>query len=172
MSLGVVQKILGRMVAEREFRILVFTDPDKALAGYDLTEAEIKTLKGLSREKFDAAAANLDERVSMSPMASSLDDVQQTVKKAGAQPDDAVEMTKSKFDCMQADDQRFSLTAQIAQQVHHLTAALGVYAGYRFIRQDYIRVLNQYPGDCHPLLLPSRKARCPHIQFFGYAHLC
>jgi len=91
MSLGVVQKILGRMVAEREFRILVFTDPDKALAGYDLTEAEIKTLKGLSREKFDAAAANLDERVSMSPMASSLDDVQQTVKKAGAQPDDVLD---------------------------------------------------------------------------------
>ena len=91
MSLGVVQKILGRMVAEREFRILVFTDPDKALAGYDLTEMEIKTLKGLSREKFDAAAANLDERVSMSPMASSLDDVQQTVKKAGAQPDDVLD---------------------------------------------------------------------------------
>ena len=91
MSLGVVQKILGRMVAEREFRILVFTDPDKALAGYDLTEKEIKTLKGLSREKFDAAAANLDERVSMSPMASSLDDVQQTVKKAGAQPDDVLD---------------------------------------------------------------------------------
>jgi hypothetical protein len=91
MSLGVVQKILGRMVAEREFRILVFTDPDKALAGYDLTEREIKTLKGLSREKFDAAAANLDERVSMSPMASSLDDVQQTVKKAGAQPDDVLD---------------------------------------------------------------------------------
>jgi hypothetical protein len=91
MSLGVVQKILGRMVAEREFRILVFTDPDKALAGYDLTEEEIKTLKGLSRDKFDAAAANLDERVSMSPMASSLDDVQQTVKKAGAQPDDVLD---------------------------------------------------------------------------------
>jgi hypothetical protein len=91
MSLGVVQKILGRMVAEREFRILVFTDPDKALAGYDLTEEEIKTLKGLSREKFDAAAANLDERVSMSAMASSLDDVQQTVKKAGAQPDDVLD---------------------------------------------------------------------------------
>jgi len=91
MSLGVVQKILGRKVAEREFRILVFTDPDKALAGYDLTEEEIKTLKGLSRDKFDAAAANLDERVSMSAMASSLDDVQQTVKKAGAQPDDVLD---------------------------------------------------------------------------------
>ena len=91
MSLGVVQKILGRMVAEREFRILVFTDPDQALAGYDLTEHEIKTLKGLSRDKFDAAAANLDERVSMSAMASSLDDVQQTVKKAGAQPDDVLD---------------------------------------------------------------------------------
>ncbi len=94
MSLGVVQKILGRMVAEREFRILVFTDPDKALAGYDLSEHEIKTLKGLSRDKFDAAAANLDERVSMSPMASSLDDVQQTVKKAGAQPDDVLDQMR------------------------------------------------------------------------------
>jgi hypothetical protein len=87
MSLGVVQKILGRMVAEREFRILVFTDPDKALAGYDLTEDEIKTLKGLSREKFDAAAANLGERVSMSAM-TSVEDVGQTIRKAGAQPDD------------------------------------------------------------------------------------
>lgn len=91
MSLGVVQKILGRMVAEREFRILVFTDPDKALAGYDLTKEEIKTLKGLSREKFDAAAANLDERVSMSALAPSLDDVQDAVKKAGAQPDDVLD---------------------------------------------------------------------------------
>ena len=96
MSLKVVQKILARMVAERDFRILIFTDPDKALAGYDLTDEEIKTLKTLPREKFDAAAANLDDRVSMSAMASSMDDVRQAVKKAGAQPDDLLEEMNDK----------------------------------------------------------------------------
>jgi hypothetical protein len=69
MSLESVQTIIGRVVTEAEYRELLFSDPDKALEGYELTEEEVATLKGLEREKFDAVAGELEERISRWGMA-------------------------------------------------------------------------------------------------------
>ena len=64
MSAETVTKIIGRAVNEPEYRELLFSDPAKALEGYELTEEESAGLKGLSREGFDAVANELGERVS------------------------------------------------------------------------------------------------------------
>jgi hypothetical protein len=63
-SLENVQTIIGRAITEAEYRELLFSDPDKALEGYELTEEEAAGLKGLEREKFDAVASELEERIS------------------------------------------------------------------------------------------------------------
>ena len=47
-----------------EFRELLFSEPDKAVAEYHLDEDEIASLKGIDREKFDAVATGLEERIS------------------------------------------------------------------------------------------------------------
>ena len=64
MSLESVQTIIGRAVMEPEYRELLFSDLDKALEGYELTEEEAAALKGLERKKFDAVAGELEERIS------------------------------------------------------------------------------------------------------------
>ena len=57
MSLEDVQTIIGRALTEAEYRELLFSEPEKALEGYELSEKEAAALKGLEREKFDAVAA-------------------------------------------------------------------------------------------------------------------
>jgi hypothetical protein len=64
MSVENLQEIIGRAVTEPEFRELLFNEPDKALEGYELTEEEAAALKRLHREKFDAVAGELEERIS------------------------------------------------------------------------------------------------------------
>jgi hypothetical protein len=64
MSIENVQKIIGRAVVEPEYRELLFSEPEEALEGYELDEKEAAALKGLEREKFDAVADELEERVS------------------------------------------------------------------------------------------------------------
>ncbi len=59
-----VKKIIGRAVTDAAFRGLLFSRPDEALAGYDLTDDEIVSLKNLPREQFDSTAIQLEERVS------------------------------------------------------------------------------------------------------------
>ncbi len=66
MSKETVQTIIGRAILEPDFRTLLFTDPIKALEGYDLTEAEAQSLKTLDKEKFDEAASLVDQRISKS----------------------------------------------------------------------------------------------------------
>ncbi len=57
MSAEQVKIVLGRAVREPEFRGLLFRDPGQAIAGYELTEAELSSLKGLTPENFDSMAA-------------------------------------------------------------------------------------------------------------------
>jgi hypothetical protein len=64
MSIENVQTIIGRAVTEEEYRELLFSDPEKALEGYELSEEEAAALKGLEREKFDAVAGELEDRIS------------------------------------------------------------------------------------------------------------
>lgn len=64
MSAENLEKIVERAVEDAVFRDLLFSNPDQAIEGYELTEQEILILKSLAREKFDAGARELEERVS------------------------------------------------------------------------------------------------------------
>jgi hypothetical protein len=64
MSQKTVSEIIGRAAAEPEFMNLLFNDPGKALAGYELDDAEKAMLYGLTPENFNAMSGQLDQRVS------------------------------------------------------------------------------------------------------------
>jgi Ribosomally synthesized peptide prototyped by Frankia Franean1_4349. len=68
MSQEHVQNIIGRAVSDPAFRALLFSDPGKALAGYELTDAEMAALRGLTPEQFDSRAADLETRTSRSTL--------------------------------------------------------------------------------------------------------
>jgi hypothetical protein len=59
MSHNNVEQIISRAVVDEQFRELLFTSPNEALAGHDLTADERQALQGLSREKFDNALGDL-----------------------------------------------------------------------------------------------------------------
>lgn len=71
MSVESLQNIIGRAASDAEFRSLLLSDPGKALAGYELTDAESAMLRGLTPEMFDSGVADLEARISRStvPMA-------------------------------------------------------------------------------------------------------
>jgi hypothetical protein len=64
MSSENVQEIITKAVTDEEYRDLLLSDPEKALEGYELTDEETASLKALERDEFEAAAGELDERVS------------------------------------------------------------------------------------------------------------
>ena len=66
MSIESVQNIIGRAASDATFRALLFSDPGQALAGYDLTDAEIATLRNLTPETFNSGIADLEARISRS----------------------------------------------------------------------------------------------------------
>jgi hypothetical protein len=61
MSHKAVENIISKAVIDTQFREQLFTAPDKAMAGADLTEDEKKALRNLSREKFNASLGQLEE---------------------------------------------------------------------------------------------------------------
>jgi hypothetical protein len=63
MSKEAVQNLIGRAVMDEEFRKLLFSDPEKALEGYDLTPQEKKLLLSLDPEEVADFAGKLDERI-------------------------------------------------------------------------------------------------------------
>jgi hypothetical protein len=66
MSTENVQTIIGRAIVETEYRSLLFSDPEKALEGYELTVDEAESLKSLDRERFDEVASQVEDRISKS----------------------------------------------------------------------------------------------------------
>lgn len=64
MSSPNVQQAIRRAVTEPNFRQLLLRDPGLALAGYDLTEAEVAAITTLKSESFDGPAAELEARLS------------------------------------------------------------------------------------------------------------
>ena len=66
MSAETVRQIISRAVAEPEFRGLLLRQPAEAIAGYDLSDAELVALRNLTPESFDAVAAGLEQRLSKS----------------------------------------------------------------------------------------------------------
>jgi hypothetical protein len=64
MSQETVQEVIIKAVSDPAFRELLFSDPDKALEGIELTEEEVESLKHIDRESFDDDSGELDERIS------------------------------------------------------------------------------------------------------------
>jgi hypothetical protein len=63
MSQDAVSQIIGRAVIDTEFRNLLFSNPDQALEGYDLTDDEIDALKNLRQEDLEDFSTKLDSRI-------------------------------------------------------------------------------------------------------------
>ena len=63
MSRQVVEQIVGRMVTDPEFRNLLFSDPDQALAGYDLTMDERQAILSTESKNIEDFAGKLDARI-------------------------------------------------------------------------------------------------------------
>ena len=63
MSRDALEAVIGRAVIDEEFRLALFADPDSALAGYELTEAELAALRTLDAENLDAFAGGPGSRV-------------------------------------------------------------------------------------------------------------
>jgi hypothetical protein len=61
--MSTIETILSRAMNDAEFAELLFTDPDKAVAEYDLSAEEYAKLKSLSRTAFDSSA--IEQRKSM-----------------------------------------------------------------------------------------------------------
>ena len=64
MSQTAVEQVVGKMLLDIKFRKLVAADLSKALAGFDLTEAEVEGLKNIDFKDFDETITGLDERIS------------------------------------------------------------------------------------------------------------
>ena len=64
MSQATVEKIVGRLVLDADFRQQMAKDRTKALAGYELTDEERAGLANLDLAEIEGAASALDERVS------------------------------------------------------------------------------------------------------------
>ncbi len=63
MSQEAVQRVIGRAVMDEAFRKLLFSNPDEAFKGYDLTEEEKKILRHLDADEVAGFAGKLDERI-------------------------------------------------------------------------------------------------------------
>jgi hypothetical protein len=58
-----VSQIIGRAVVDDAFRNLLFSNPDQALQGYDLTGDEVEALKDLKQEDLEDFSTKLDARI-------------------------------------------------------------------------------------------------------------
>ncbi len=64
--MSTLETILTRAMSDPAFADLLLADPEKALAGYDLTAEEVASLKSMTRADFGALSADApEERKSM-----------------------------------------------------------------------------------------------------------
>ncbi len=64
MSISSVQSIIRKAVGDPAFLALLVSDPNTALAEYDLTSDERERLSKLDASVFDGSAADLEDRIS------------------------------------------------------------------------------------------------------------
>ena len=62
MSQSDVQAVIAKAVKDEPYRLLLFSDPSKAIAGYNLTADEVTMLSNLNEDNFDDFAGGLDDR--------------------------------------------------------------------------------------------------------------
>jgi hypothetical protein len=62
-----VQAVLERTLADEAFRAHLLTEPDAALADYDLTESEVVALRALRVDTAEDAGTELEVRQSKKP---------------------------------------------------------------------------------------------------------
>ena len=58
--------IVSRALTDEDYRAQLISDPDSALAGYNLSETEEKMLRSLPAEAFDELTMDLENRQSKS----------------------------------------------------------------------------------------------------------
>lgn len=61
MSTQALQSLFSRAMVDPAFADLLFSDPERALSGYDLTVDEASSIKSMSRAVFDQLAKALPE---------------------------------------------------------------------------------------------------------------
>jgi hypothetical protein len=66
MSEEAINEVIRRALVDDEFRSQLFSDPEAALSGYDLTEEERASLSAMQEQAFDAFASEIEERISRS----------------------------------------------------------------------------------------------------------
>ena len=54
-----LEAVIGRAILDQEFRMELFADRSAALAGYELTEAEVAALRSVDAESLDACGNGL-----------------------------------------------------------------------------------------------------------------
>ncbi|HUI87204.1 MAG TPA: Os1348 family NHLP clan protein [Anaerolineales bacterium] len=64
MSDAGVRRVIGQAISDMQYRDLLFSNPDQAIEGLDLTAEEVTFVKGFKRDKFDAAASEMEQRIS------------------------------------------------------------------------------------------------------------
>ena len=64
MSKEGVESVIGKAILDVEFRKLLMAEPEKALAGFDLSEAEKAGIRSLDSETLDTLGNTLDARSS------------------------------------------------------------------------------------------------------------
>lgn len=63
MSQRELEAVIGRAIVNQEFRMALFANPLAALAGYELTEAEVAALRLVDAESLDACGGGLARRI-------------------------------------------------------------------------------------------------------------
>jgi len=63
MTQDVMEQVIGRAILDEDFRELLFSDPEKALAGFDLTDEERKKLMDLAQDEFKDSFGSLGSRI-------------------------------------------------------------------------------------------------------------
>ena len=64
MSDAAIRKVIGQAIGDLQYRDLLFSNPDKAIEGLDLSAEEVTFVKNFKRDKFDEATSEIEERIS------------------------------------------------------------------------------------------------------------